>query len=133
MVILQARILEWVAISFSRGSSRARDCSHIAGRFFTSGATWEALTASYHQLKTDLKSCQLTQGAYSLIGRLKKGDNRKESRSFLISYSSKAVGRSSEEENGNPLQYSCLENSMDLGACQAIVYSVTKSQTQLVG
>ena len=37
--ILQARILEWVAISFSRGSSQPRDqtqVSHIAGRFFTS-------------------------------------------------------------------------------------------------
>ena len=37
--ILQARILEWVAISFSRGSSGPRDrtpVSHIAGRFFTS-------------------------------------------------------------------------------------------------
>ena len=36
--ILQARILEWVAISFSRGSSRPRDGTHIsylAGRFFT--------------------------------------------------------------------------------------------------
>ena len=35
--ILQARILEWVAISFSRGSSRLRDqtqFSHIAGRRF---------------------------------------------------------------------------------------------------
>ena len=40
--ILQARILEWVAVSFSRGSSQPRDrtqVSHIAGRFFTSGAT----------------------------------------------------------------------------------------------
>ena len=35
------------------------------------------------------------------------------------------------EGNGNPLQYSCLENSMDRGACQAIVHEVTKSQTQL--
>ena len=36
--ILQARVLEWVAISFSRGSSRPRDqtqVSHIAGRRFT--------------------------------------------------------------------------------------------------
>ena len=36
--ILQARILEWVAISFSRGSSRPRDTAHIsclAGRFLT--------------------------------------------------------------------------------------------------
>ena len=43
--ILQARILEWVAISFSRGSSQPRDrtqVSHIAGGFFTSWATGEA-------------------------------------------------------------------------------------------
>ena len=29
-------------------------------------------------------------------------------------------GRSPGKENGNPLQYSCLENSMDRGACLAI-------------
>ena len=43
--ILQARILEWVAISFSRGSSRPRDqtqVSHIAGRRFNLWATREA-------------------------------------------------------------------------------------------
>ncbi len=37
--ILQARILEWVAFPFSRGSSQPRDrtqVSYIAGRFFTS-------------------------------------------------------------------------------------------------
>ena len=44
--ILQARILEWVATSFSRGSSRPRDqtqVSHIAGRHFNLCATREAL------------------------------------------------------------------------------------------
>ena len=38
MGIFQARTLEWVAISFSRESSQARDGTHIsciAGRFFT--------------------------------------------------------------------------------------------------
>ena len=42
--ILQARILERVAIPFSRGSSQPRDqtqISHIAGRFFTVWATRE--------------------------------------------------------------------------------------------
>ena len=38
-----------------------------------------------------------------------------------------------EEGNGNPLQYSCLENSMDRGAWQATVHGVTKSQTWLSG
>ena len=40
-------------------------------------------------------------------------------------------GRSPGEGNGNPLQYSCLENSMDRGAWQATVHWVTKSWTRL--
>ena len=39
--------------------------------------------------------------------------------------------RSPGEGNGNPLQYSCLENSMDRGAWWATVHGVTKSQTGL--
>ena len=39
------------------------------------------------------------------------------------------LGKSPEEENGNPLQYSCLENSMDRKAWWAIVCGVAKSQT----
>ena len=35
------------------------------------------------------------------------------------------------EGNGNPLQYSCLENPMDRGAWQATVRGVAKNQTQL--
>ena len=35
------------------------------------------------------------------------------------------------EGNGNPLQYFCLENSMDRGAWWAIVHGVTKNLTQL--
>ena len=35
------------------------------------------------------------------------------------------------EGNGNPLQYSCLENSMDRGAWQAAVHGVAKSWTRL--
>jgi len=41
------------------------------------------------------------------------------------------LGRSPVEGNGNPLQYSCLENPMDRGAWQASFHRVTKSQTQL--
>ena len=40
-------------------------------------------------------------------------------------------GRSPGEGNGNPLQYSCLENSMDRGAWWATVHGVTESQTRL--
>ena len=38
-------------------------------------------------------------------------------------------GRSPGGGNGNPLQYSCLENSMDRGAWWATVHGVAKSQT----
>ena len=38
-------------------------------------------------------------------------------------------GRFSGEGNGNPLQYFCLENSMDRGAWRATVHGVTKSWT----
>ena len=40
-------------------------------------------------------------------------------------------GRFPGEGNGNPLQYSCLENPMDRGAWRATVYRVAKSQTRL--
>ena len=41
-------------------------------------------------------------------------------------------GRYPGEGNGYPLQYSCLENSMNRGIWQATVHGVTKSQTQVV-
>ena len=41
------------------------------------------------------------------------------------------LGRFPEEGNGNPLQYSCLENPMDRGALWDIVHGVTKSRTRL--
>ena len=41
------------------------------------------------------------------------------------------LGRSPGEENGNPLQYSCLENSTNRGGWWATVHGVTKSWTQL--
>ena len=40
-------------------------------------------------------------------------------------------GRSPGEGNGNPLQYSCLENPMDTGAWQATVHGVEESRTRL--
>ena len=41
------------------------------------------------------------------------------------------LGRSPGERNGNPLQYSCLENRMDRGAWWATVHGVAKSWIQL--
>ena len=41
------------------------------------------------------------------------------------------LGRSPREWNCNPLQYSCLEISMDRGAWQAIVHGAAKNRKQL--
>ena len=41
------------------------------------------------------------------------------------------LGRSPGGGNGNPLQYSCLEDSMDRGAWRATVHGVAKGRTQL--
>ena len=60
--ILQARILEWVAISFSRGSSQPRDqtwVSHMAGRLFTQTDsrvwTWKKMPFNKAEKKTTLQ------------------------------------------------------------------------------
>ena len=60
--ILQARILEWIAFPFSRGSSQPRDrtqVSHIAGGFFTSWATREALLTM--KFMSNHKGCIFSQ------------------------------------------------------------------------
>ena len=60
--ILQARMLEWVAMPSSRGSSRPRDQTHIstspalAGRFFTTSTTWEAPSTPALRPKASLPS-----------------------------------------------------------------------------
>ena len=61
MESLQARILEWVAISSSRGSSQSKDrtqVSHVAGGFFTVWATreahWSSLENVYFMLQSTL-------------------------------------------------------------------------------
>ena len=41
------------------------------------------------------------------------------------------IGKIPGKGNGNPLQYSCLENPMDRGAWRAMVHKVAKNQTRL--
>ena len=61
--IFQARILEWVAISFSRGSSQSRIEPCIAGRFFTDWATTEDLmedTMGLAFLNEEIQRCSFS-------------------------------------------------------------------------
>ena len=125
MGILQARILDWVAIFSSTVSSWPRDrtrISHIAGGFFTIWASREAHTNSQ---KVHEKMLNM-----ATIREVKIKSQREITLHHLewLLWKSKAIIR---ERNGNPLQYSCLENSMDREAWWAIVHGVAKSQAQL--
>ena len=59
------------------------------------------------------------------------GSDGKKSAAVQETDSIPGSGRSLGEGNGYPLQYSCLEHSMDRGAWWAIVHRVAKSRTQL--
>ena len=65
----QARILEWVAIPSSRGSSRPRDRTRVslpalAGKFFTTSTPWEARPSVYY---TSINSIYMTQLASRVL------------------------------------------------------------------
>jgi len=69
--ILQGWILEWVAFPFSRGSSQPRDqtqASHIAGGFFTSWATREALCG--HKYSLNWNKCHKCPGMWLLAHKV---------------------------------------------------------------
>ena len=99
--ILQARILAWVAIPFSRGSSQPRDwtqVSGIVGRLFTLWAPKEA-----HALALQCQRPGFDPWVRKIPWRRER----------------------------HPLQYSFLENPTDWGVWQATVHGVIKSWTQL--
>ena len=106
--ILQARILEWVALSFSRRSSPPRDrtCIFCIGRLILYQlVTWEAL-----------------QYCSRLIILIAAAASAK---------SLQPCGTLCDPIDGSPLQYSCPENPTDRGAWWATVHRVTKSWIQL--
>ena len=61
-------------------------------------------------------------------GFLGGSDGKETACSVRDSGSIPGSGRYAGEGNGNPLQYSCLENSLDRGAWQAIAHQVANSQ-----
>ena len=84
------------------------------------GHDWSDLAAAVVQKVKNLPAIQETQ-VQSRRPRCNPGDPGS------IPWS----GRSPEEGNGNPLQYSCLENSMDRGAWWATIHEVKESRTRL--
>ena len=141
---LQARILEWVAISFSKGSSQpgiesvspalqaySLPLSHLGSLPFngtivnSSLSSREALCFLPQIIFEDWKQIwlpkSLTQWLCGKEPAWSAGDAR------LIPGSGRSLGGA----NSSLFQYSCWENSTDRGAWWATVHGVSKSQTQL--
>ena len=73
--------------------------------------------------------CQFACGARMILAYPGGSDGKESACNAGGLDSIPGLGRSLGEGNGNPLQYSCLENSTDRGAQWAIVHGVTKCQT----
>ena len=98
--------------------ARALDSHHWQCRFFMSGDVVTLAFISHllidHHLPKDVGFPHSSVGKESACS---VGDP----------VSVRGLGRSLGEGNGNPLQYSCLENPMDRGAWQATVHGVTRT------
>ena len=124
--ISQARILEQVAVSFSRAHSQPGDQSHVScvscfGRqILYHCATLGASLITYLPTKSPWRASQV-----ALVVKNPPANAGDAGDMGLIPGS----GRSPGEGNGNLAQYSCLENTMDRRAWWATVHGVTKSWT----
>ena len=142
--ILQARILEWVAVPFSSGSSKPRDQTQVsctAGGLFTIWATrkegwvlknwcfWIVALEKTLEIPLDWKPSntlsRFVMGFPLWLSGKESACNVGEMR--LIP----ALGRFPGGGYGNLLQYSCLESPMGWGAWRTTVHVVAKSWTWL--
>ena len=93
-------------------------------------ATWEALFSWLGKLKSKCEvTCLGYQGASRLAQWVKDPPAIQKTQEMQVW--SDGSGRSPRRGNGNPLQYSCLENPVDRGAWWATVHRVAKSRTRL--
>ena len=119
--ISQARILEWVAISYPGylpNPGIDPSCPTLQA---------DSLPSEPPGKPTWLRWVLNRTSPGSAVSKESACQRRKCRRRGLVPGS----GRSPGIQNGNPLQYSCRENSVDRGAWWATIYGATKSWTQL--
>ena len=125
--ILQARILEWVAISFSgawKWKVKVKSLSHVR----LLATPWTAA----HQAPPSMGfSRQEYWSGLPLPSPLGGSDDRDSACNAGDPGSIPGWGRSLEERNGYPFRYSCWKNPMNKGAWWATVHGVVKSWTWL--
>ena len=89
-----------------------------------------AKSKSINRMVLFLKKARFSHSLKFLVNRINSfpgGSDGKESACNAGYPGSIPGGKSPGEGNGNPLQYSCLDNSKDRGAWQATVHGVTKN------
>ena len=121
--ILRTRILEWVVMSSSRVSSLPRDRTCI----FYAYLHWQVDSLPPVPPRKSLDILVLRCKYVLLRSFCGSSDGKESACNAADSGSIPGPGRSPEEGNSFPLQYSCLENPMDRGAWWAAVHEVTKS------
>ena len=91
---------------------------------------WPFRKEPLSQFTGALQGCIFVNLLFEKTFKIPGGSDGKESPCHAGDWGSiPGLGRSLGEGNGKPLQYSCLENSMDGRAWWATVHGVTKSQT----
>ena len=137
--ISQARILERVAISFSRGSSWPRDQIHVScttggflptellGKPYSSSAIFQLLL---YCLRENAMATHSSTLAWEIPwtgepGRLQSMGSRRVGHTERLHFSLSCTG----EGNGNPLQYSCLENPRNGSLVGCHLWGRTESDT----
>ena len=107
--IFQARVLEWGAIAFS---------ARYAGEYLRT-------------ISVTSQNCWDSQMGWCPVGFPRGSDGKESACNAGDPCLIPGSGRFPGEENGNSLQYSCLENSINRGAWQLTVHGVIKSWTWL--
>ena len=125
--ILQARILEWVALPFFRGSSQPRDqtqVSHIAGRFFTSWATRDAYFYYFYFLAI-MSNVAMNILFLEYLQTILQAEN-------WMCFPDSSVGKESACNAGDPGSILGLERSAGEGISYPLQYSWASLVAQLV-
>ena len=120
--ILQARTLEWVAISFSNAwkwKVKLKSLSHVLG----TGEPGGLPSMGSHRVGHNWSD--LAAAEQNVIGRT--WISSLVVYRILFHYKECQIYIYIGEGNGNPLQYSCLENSMDRGAWQGMVHGLQRA------
>ena len=121
--IFHARVLKWAVISSSRGSS--------GPGMEPESLVSPALAVDSLPLSRLGSHIQLIMGLWGFPGGAMVKNLLANARGARDMGSVPGSGKFPGGGNGNTLQYSYLKNSMDGGACQAVVHGITQSHTRL--